>query len=96
MLMIAYLGRRGRGKSKDLQRESSSHIEYVRTAEDGVSPAHQAARRQRPAVDRHEENQLELKRLVRVCFGARHGLKFDIAPSPKTFTIAEVNPIRLR
>jgi hypothetical protein len=28
--MIAYLGRRGRGKSKDLQRENASHIEYVR------------------------------------------------------------------
>ena len=94
--MIAYLGRRGRGKSKDLQRENASHIEYVRALRTAQALCTRPARRQRPAVDRHEENQLELKRLVRVCFGARHGLKFDIAPSPKTFTIAEVNPIRLR
>jgi len=35
---------------------------------------HQASRHQRPAVDQHEEYQLERQRLVRVCFGAYYGV----------------------
>jgi hypothetical protein len=42
------------------------------------------ARRIPAASEQHQENQLELQRLVRVCFGAHYGLKSDIAPSPKS------------